>query len=30
MPSYCAVMEAGIRVEGEQQPYVTFILREGS
>jgi hypothetical protein len=24
------VMEAGIRVEGEQQPYVTFILREGS
>jgi hypothetical protein len=24
------VMEAGIRIEGEQQPYVTFILREGS
>jgi hypothetical protein len=24
------VIEAGIRVEGEQQPYVTFILREGS
>jgi hypothetical protein len=24
------VMEAGIKVEGEQQPYVTFILREGS
>jgi len=24
------VMEAGIRMEGEQQPYVTFILREGS
>jgi len=24
------VMEAGIRVEGEQQLYVTFILREGS
>ena len=23
-------VEAGIRVEGEQQPYVTFILREGS
>jgi hypothetical protein len=22
------VMEAGIRIEGEQQPYVTFILRE--
>jgi hypothetical protein len=24
------VMEAGIRIEGEQQPYVTFVLREGS
>jgi hypothetical protein len=24
------VMEAGIRIEGEEQPYVTFILREGS
>src|SRR5262249_7692481 len=24
------VMEAGIKIEGEQQPYVTFILREGS
>jgi hypothetical protein len=24
------VMEAGIRIEGEQQPYVTFILREES
>jgi hypothetical protein len=24
------VMEAGIRIQGEQQPYVTFILREGS
>ena len=24
------VMEAGIRIEGEQQPYVTLILREGS
>jgi hypothetical protein len=24
------VMEAGIRIEGEQQPYVTFILREAS
>jgi hypothetical protein len=24
------VMDAGIRVEGEQQPYVTFILREES
>lgn len=24
------VMEAGIRIEGEQHPYVTFILREGS
>jgi len=24
------VMEAGIRIEGEQQPYVTFIVREGS
>jgi hypothetical protein len=24
------VMEAGIRLEGEQQPYVTIILREGS
>jgi hypothetical protein len=24
------VMEAGITIEGEQQPYVTFILREGS
>jgi hypothetical protein len=23
------VMEAGIKIEGEQQPYVTFILREG-
>jgi hypothetical protein len=23
------VMEAGIRIEGEHQPYVTFILREG-
>ena len=22
------VIEAGIRIEGEQQPYVTFILRE--
>jgi hypothetical protein len=24
------VMAAGIRIEGEQRPYVTFILREGS
>ncbi len=24
------VMEAGIRIEGEQQPYVTFTLREGA
>jgi hypothetical protein len=24
------VMDAGIRIEGERQPYVTFILREGS
>jgi hypothetical protein len=24
------VMEAGIKIEGERQPYVTFILREGS
>jgi hypothetical protein len=24
------VMEAGIKIEGEQQPYVTFILREAS
>jgi len=24
------VIEAGIRIEGEPQPYVTFILREGS
>ena len=24
------VIEAGIRIEGEHQPYVTFILREGS
>jgi hypothetical protein len=24
------VMEAGIKIEGEQQPYVTFIMREGS
>jgi hypothetical protein len=24
------VMEAGIRIEGEQQPYVAFMLREGS
>lgn len=24
------VIDAGIRIEGEQQPYVTFVLREGS
>ena len=24
------VLEAGIKIEGEQQPYVTFILREES